>query len=78
MAIEQPVLERTFRGKFSADDVLRWIDDTLNANAKLKPRGIRVSNNLHNNVGINGEYRGLKIAMDPNLYPDDVVQIQFD
>lgn len=70
-----PVI-RTFVGEFSDDEVLRWIDDVLQANSDQKPRGIRVSNSLHQR-GIAGTYREIPIAMAPGLYPEDQVEVVF-
>jgi hypothetical protein len=72
---DQAGLARTFQGEFSAEDVYAWLDATIEANKDREVIGIRVSNNLHKNVGIAGEYKGIKIAMDPELYPDDKVQV---
>lgn len=74
MAME---VTRTLRGELSDEEVFATIDEALKEHMNLKPRGIRVSNSLHQR-GIAREYRGIPIAMDPDLYPDDQVQIVFD
>lgn len=63
-------------GDRSNDEVLALIDGALKKFAELKAKGIRVSNNLHQR-GIAGEYKGIPIAMDPKLYPEEHVEIVF-
>jgi len=64
-------------GDLSNDEVLTLIEGALRENKEFKPRGIRVSNSLHQR-GISGEYNGVPIAMDPRLYPEDQVEVVFD
>ncbi|MGX7873215.1 hypothetical protein ACVDG5_010850 [Mesorhizobium sp. ORM6] len=70
-------IERMFHGEFSKDEVLAWIDEVLDANLKLTPKGINVSNRIQA-MGIGDEYRDVKIVADPQLWPDDTVRIVFD
>ncbi|TPK16677.1 hypothetical protein FJ872_17910 [Mesorhizobium sp. B2-5-9] len=70
-------IERMFHGEFSKDEVLAWIDEVFDANPKLMPKGINVSNRIHE-MGIGDNYRDVKIAADPQLWPDDTVRIVFD
>lgn len=66
----------TLVGELTNEDVFRRIDAVLEDRADRKPLGIRVSNSLHIR-GIQGEYRGIPIAMDPRLYPKDQVEVVF-
>lgn len=71
-----PIVQHTFHGEFSKDEVLDWLGATLAANKKLKPVGIAVSNSIAQK-GVSGKFEGIKIAMDPSLYPEDKVTFTF-
>ncbi|KQQ85089.1 hypothetical protein ASF65_19935 [Aureimonas sp. Leaf324] len=61
------------------DEARAWIDQTLEGNDDLTPKGIRVSNSFYED-GFRGEYQGIRIVMDPgpDFYPDDTVEIEFE
>nr|OAP91269.1 hypothetical protein A4U53_27800 [Rhizobium leguminosarum] len=67
----------TLVGELTVDEVLERLDEILRKYEDLTPRGIRVSNSLHQR-GISGEFRGVPIAMAPSLYPQDQIQVEFD
>lgn len=69
-------IARKFSGEFSNDEVFAWLNRAFEDNAALQPLGINVSNNLEQR-GIRGEHRGVRIAMDPDLYPDNQVVVIF-
>ncbi len=67
----------TLVGDLTVDEVLKRLEEILQTHRDLKPRGIRVSNSLHQ-MGISGEYQGIPIAMAPGLYPQDQIQVVFE
>ena len=75
---EIPAFERAFSGEFSKDEVAEWIDGVLDANKGFVARGINMSNSLYLKFGKPNDYKGVRVAMDADLYPDDVVRIVFD
>ncbi|AEH89275.1 MULTISPECIES: hypothetical protein [Mesorhizobium] len=72
----QTYVECEVGNDLSNDEVFAWVDQALEQNKNMAAIGINVSNSLHQR-GLTGEHRGVKIAMDPSLYPRDVVRIQF-
>jgi hypothetical protein len=74
---DQPTIERRFGSDCTLQEVFDWVDQALEANQDLKPRGIRVSNRIYQ-MGVPDTHAGLKIAMDPKLYPDDEAAIAFE
>ena len=74
---DQPTIERKFGSDCSLQEVLDWVDQVIAANKNLKPRGIRVSNHIYR-MGAPDTHAGLKIAMDPDLYPEDAAAVAFD
>ncbi|MER9107780.1 hypothetical protein [Mesorhizobium sp. M0243] len=78
MSDQTPGLRKSFVGDESTDEVFGWLDQALDDNAQRLPIGIRMSNSLFKMAGKPDEYRGVKIAMDPDLYPDATVSIVFE
>jgi hypothetical protein len=70
-------VKSTFRGEFTNDEVLERLDEIFRRYENLTPRGIRVSNSMYQR-GIAGNFRGIPIAMDQKLYPEDQIEIVFD
>jgi hypothetical protein len=67
----------TIVGDLTVVEVLGVLDELLLKHSDLTPRGIRVSNGLHQR-GVAGKFRDVPIAMDPALYPEDQVEVEFD
>jgi hypothetical protein len=57
---------------------LAWLDQALDDNRQRLPIGIRVSNGVYDKIGRMDAYRDVKIAMDPDRYPEDTVEIVFE
>ncbi|WP_430245000.1 hypothetical protein [Neorhizobium sp. DAR64861/K0K2] len=68
---------RSFGGDFSNEEVFDWLDRVIEDNGHLAARRIRVSNSLYTR-GIAGEYKDIPIAMNPDWYPEDKVEVLFD
>lgn len=71
-------LRRSLGGNFSADEISTWLDEVIAANPKRRVRGIAVSNAVFQKLGEPDNHDGVPIAMDPKLYPEDVIEVRFE
>lgn len=71
-------VRRRLYGEFSEVELTNWIDEVLEANAEKTAIGIAVSNNVFSKLGQPDNYNGIRVAADPDLYPDDTIEVRFE
>lgn len=76
MTEQRTVVERSFTGAVSNDEITAFLDHALAFNSSLKPREIAVSYDIYQHW-YPGSYRNVSVIFDPDLYPDDVIRIIF-
>jgi len=73
---QRTVVERSFTGAVSNDEITAFLDHALAFNSTLKPREIAVGYDTYQRWHP-GSYRNVPVTFDPDLYPDDVIRIVF-
>lgn len=73
---QRTVVERSFRGTVSNDEVTAFLDHALAFKSALTPHEIAVGYDIYQRWHPRN-YRNVPVIFDPNLCPNEVIRIVF-